>query len=434
MVAEPLERAVLSKVAWRLIPFMFILYIVAYLDRVNVSFAKLTMNKDLGFSDAVYGLGGGIFFIGYFLFEIPSNLILERVGARLWIARIMVTWGIISSAMMLVKGPASFYTLRFLLGAAEAGFFPGMILYLTYWFPARTRARAVSRFMTGIPIASVIGGPLSGLILEKMNGTAGWTGWQWLFLIEGVPAMALGFVVLAFLTDRPEKARWLAPDERTWLIEHLRREREQKERHQRQTLLGALSHPKVWLFCLLYFMLMINLYGVTLWLPQIIKQYLGLTNLQVGLISAVPYLVAAVGMVVIGRHSDRSGERRWHVTVPACAAALGLVLIFHLDSPVLVMLGLTLAAVGILGALGPFWALPTAFLSGTAAAGGIALVNSVGNLGGFVGPYAMGLIKSLTDSFVGGLITLAASLVIGALLALSVRHDKVLENSAFSRQ
>ncbi len=417
----------MTKVTRRLIPFMFLLYIVAFLDRVNVGFAALQMNEDLGFSEAVYGLGAGIFFVGYFLFEVPSNLILERIGARVWIARIMITWGIISMAMFLVQGPVSFYVLRFLLGIAEAGFFPGMILYLTYWFPARERARGVALFMTAVPIAGVIGSPLSGALLT-LDGLVGLAGWQILFLVEGLPAVILGFVVLFYLPDGPNDARWLDPEERGWLQEVLEREDRIKANHGEYTARQALTNGRVWLLCAIYFGIVTSLYGVTLWLPLIIEDFSGLGEFGVGLLGAVPYVAGAVGMVLFARRSDATGERRWHVAVAAFIASAGLVLTGLVGTvPALEMAALTLAALGIYSTLATFWSLPTAFLSGTAAAAGIALVNSFGNLGGFVGPYVVGRLSDTTGSYYTGLLLLAALVLVAGLLTLAVRHERSLE-------
>ncbi len=415
--AEAFQRSVPAKVTRRLVPFMFVLYVVAYLDRINVGFAALQMRRDLGFSEAVYGLGAGIFFVGYFLFEVPSNLILQRVGARRWIARIMVTWGAVSAATMLVRRAETFYLVRFLLGVSEAGFFPGMILYLTYWFPPDERGRAVARFMTATAVAGVLGGPLSGGLLA-LDGAAGLRGWQWLFLAEGVPAVCLGFIVLVVLPDGPADARWLEPAERRWLIEHVRAE---PQPHHAATLRTALVHPRVWLLAALYFALVNSFYGVSLWLPQIVQGFSGLGDTWVGVVSALPYLAAAVAMVLVGAHSDRTGERRWHVAVPALVGAAGLAAAAMLHAPLAAFAALVVAAVGIWSTLGPFWALPTAMLHGTGAAAGIALVNSIGNLGGFVGPYLIGLVKEETGSFAGGLWTLAGGLVVAALLALALR-------------
>jgi ACS family tartrate transporter-like MFS transporter len=380
------------------------------------------MKADLGFGDAVYGLGAGIFFLGYFVFEVPSNLILVRVGPRFWISRIMITWGLVSSAMMFVRDAPTFYALRFLLGVAEAGFFPGVILYLTHWFPAAQRARAVAQFMTATAMAGVIGGPVSGALLE-LDGLAGLRGWQWLFLVEGLPAVVLGGVVWWTLTDRPEQAVWLAPDQRAWLAARLAAERAATEERHGASLWRALAHPRVWSLGLLYFVLVLGIYGVSLWLPQMVAARVRAGELLIGILVAVPYAVAALAMVLVGGHSDRSAERRWHIAVPALLGAAGLAASAALEHPALALAGLCLAALGIWSALGPFWALPTAFLSGSAAAGGIALINSLGNLGGFVGPWVLGLLKEATGSFRAGLVFLAASLLVAALLALRVPRE-----------
>jgi ACS family tartrate transporter-like MFS transporter len=423
-----LGRVTLAKITRRLIPFMFLLYIVAFLDRVNVGFAALQMNEDLGFSDAVYGLGAGIFFIGYFLFEIPSNLIMERVGARIWIARIMFTWGIISAAMFLVTGPISFYVLRFLLGIAEAGFFPGMILYLTYWFPTRERARRTALFMSAIPIAGVIGSPLSGFILSASDEFAGLRGWQVMFLLEGIPAIILGFVVLRYLDNGPRQAEWLEPREREWLKDALDRENRIKSNHGEYTTRQAMTNGKVWLLCAVYFGVVTSVYGVSFWLPLIIEHLSGLGEFAVGLLTAIPYVAGAIGMVLFARHSDATGERRWHVAIAAFVGTIGLVLTGLVQvSPVLEMVMLTIAALGIYSTLATFWSLPTAFLSGTAAAAGIALINSVGNLGGFVGPYAVGYLSDATGTTYSGLLFLAALILVAGLLALLVKHERSLE-------
>jgi MFS transporter, ACS family, tartrate transporter len=410
----------------RLLPFLFVLYVVCFLDRVNLGFAALQMNQDLGFSPAVYGFGAGIFFLGYVLFEVPSNLVLARIGARRWIARIMITWGIIASAMMFIRGPLSLYTLRFLLGAAEAGFFPGMVYYLSNWYPPNERARAIARFMVAIPISSVLGGPISGALLG-LDGRLRLEGWQWLFLLEGLPAVFLGFVVLLYLTDRPEDATWLTPDERAWLTTHLAEERKRRERRHRLSVLQALSNPIVWQLGVL--LLLCNAFGVYvlgLWLPQIVRSLSGLSDFMVGVVTALPNLVAAVAMVLVGAHSDRTGERLLHISASAAAAAIGFLGSAYLHSPVLVVLALSLAAAGLLSSHGPFWPLPSVFLGGSAAAGGIALIVSVANLAGFVGPYVVGLLKGSSGSFQSGLLGLALASLAGAALALWLRRSSLL--------
>ncbi len=418
------KNGVVAKVTRRIIPYLFLCYIVNYLDRFNISYAALEMKGDLGFSDFVYGLGASMFFVGYVFFEIPSNLIMQRVGARLWIARIMISWGAVSTCTMLVKSHSLFYFLRFLLGVAEAGFFPGMIVYLTYWIPARERAKAFALFLTSTSLAGVFGGPISGALL-KMGGLFGLRGWQWLFLLEGIPAIGLGIVTLFYLDDKPEQAAWLSPAERGWLSEKMAQEHEEKQLSHSCTLIQALTHPRVWQLCLLYFSIIISFYGVAFWLPQIVKSFSRLSNAGVALISALPYLVASISMVIIANHSDRTKERRWHVAMPAYGGGLGLALsAYFLDQsqPAAAFLSLCLAASGIWSTLGPFWSLPTAFLSGTAAAGGIALINSIGNVGGFVGPYLIGFIKEATASFTNGLFVLSATLFVAGLIALSARE------------
>jgi len=411
------EAVLYSKLTRRLIPFMFLLYIVSYLDRINVGFAALQLNAALNFDPAVFGFGAGIFFIGYFIFEIPSNLIMQRVGARVWIARILVTWGVISSAMMFVRGPLTFYILRFLLGLAEAGFFPGMILYLTYWFPAEARGRAVARFMTATAMAGVIGGPVSGLLL-KMNGISGLAGWQWLFLVEGLPAVVLGFVTLIYLPNDPKGAAWLSAEEKEWIEAKLAAEHQHVLQHGHVSLGGAISSGRVWTLSFIYFSVIISFYGISLWLPQIVQSFSGMTDLMVGFTSAIPYLAAAIGMVIIGRSSDNSGERPKHVAASALVGAAGLMAAAFLKAPVAELAALAVAAVGIWGTLGPFWAMSSRILAGTAAAAGIALINSIGNLGGFAGPYLIGLVRSRTNSFTGALIALAVFPLVGALVTL----------------
>jgi ACS family tartrate transporter-like MFS transporter len=421
-----LGRATLAKVTRRLLPFLFVLYVVCFLDRVNLGFAALQMNQDLGFSPAVYGFGAGIFFLGYILFEVPSNLILARVGARRWIARIMITWGIIASAMMLIRGPLSLYALRFLLGAAEAGFFPGMVYYLSNWYPANQRARAIAQFMVAIPVSSVLGGPISGALLG-LDGKLGLEGWQWLFVLEGLPAVVLGLVVLAYLTDRPEQAAWLSAEERAWLTAHLGEEREQRERRYSLSVAQALLNPTIWQLGLL--LLLCNAFGVYvlgLWLPQIVRSLSGLSDFMVGVVTTVPNLVAAVAMVLVGAHSDRTGERLLHISAAATVAAIGFLGSAFLQSPVLIVLALSLAAAGLLSSHGPFWPLPSVFLGGSAAAGGIALVVSIANLAGFAGPYVIGLLKGASGSFQSGLVGLALASLGGAALALWMRRFRLL--------
>ncbi len=424
MAATP-EKSACAKVTRRLIPFLMLLYVVAWFDRVNVGFAALQMNHDLGFSSSVFGFGAGVFFIGYALFEVPSNLVLARVGARRWIARIMVTWGLVSVAMMFVRGPLSFYALRFVLGVAEAGFLPGVIYYLGQWYPRAERARAISWFMVGIPLSTVLGAPLAGLLLG-LNGWHGLAGWQWLYLLEGLPAVLLGFVVLKVLPDTPAEARWLSREEQQWLARQMAAEHTDTSARHGFGLRQALLHPTVWLLGFVLFACQCGSYGLTLWIPQIVRGLSAQSDLLVGFISALPYIAAAIGMVLLGWSSDRSGERFWHVALPSLFGAAGFAASAFLHSPVLAMLALTVAAVGDLGSRGPVWALPGRFLSGSALAGGIALINTLGSLGGFVGPYAVGLVKDATGSFTGGLLLLALMLVTSAVATLWLKRAAVL--------
>jgi D-galactonate transporter len=410
--SDALEKAAYSKVTWRLIPFLFLCYVVAYLDRVNVGFAKLQMLSDLKFSDTVYGLGAGIFFIGYFLFEVPSNIILHRTGARVWIARIMVTWGIISSAMMFVTTPAMFYVLRFLLGVAEAGFFPGIILYLTYWFPSARRARVVALFMTAIALSGVVGGPLSGWIMQSFSGVNGWAGWQWMFLLEGIPSIVVGVCVFFYLDDSIAQAKWLSNAEKKLLIDNISRDEGARTDH---SLMQVFSNGRVGI----YFCFIMGLYGISFWLPQLIKTAGVKDVLDVGLLTMIPYALAAAAMVLASRSSDRTGERRFHTAGAGFVGGVGLVLSGLFGGDVmLAMAALSLATMGILTSLPLFWTLPTSMLRGAAAAAGIALINSVGNLAGFVSPFLVGSIKDATGSTTAGLYVLAASLFVGGVLVL----------------
>jgi ACS family tartrate transporter-like MFS transporter len=405
----------------RLVPFLFFLYVIAYLDRVNVGFAKTEIKNALHFSDGVYGMGAGIFFIGYFLFEVPSNILLERFGARLWIARIMFTWGVVSSLMMFIHNQWWFYGLRFLLGFAEAGFFPGVILYLTFWFTRAERARIIAQFMTANMVALIFGSPISAQLLKVHGG--GLQGWQWLFLLEGLPAVFIAFVVLAYLPNGPADARWLAPRQRKWLTERLRNEDRVHARHD-LTLFQSLADPRVAHMSALYLALVIGMYGFTFWLPTLIKSFDGVYLKQAGWITPLPYIVTAFGMVAIGAHSERHRERRLHVVYSALLGSAGLAAgAFLVHTPVLCLIALAVAATGMWGTLGPFWGLSTSFLAGTAAAGAIALINSVGNLGGFVGPYVIGFFEPSKIGFTPGLLFLATSMFIAALLAVGTRKE-----------
>jgi D-galactonate transporter len=400
-------------------------YFVAYLDRVNVSFAAVTMNNDLGLSASAFGFGAGIFFVAYFVFEVPSNLFLERVGARKWIARIMFTWGLLSGGMAFIVGEKSFYLVRVLLGIAEAGFFPGIIFYLTLWFPAVYRARIVGYFMAAIPLSTVVGAPLSGLLLG-LDGFMGTKGWQWLFILEAAPALVLSVVVFLFLTDRPAAAAWLEPEERAWLVGRLDQERKQREMARHYSVTQALLNPKVLALSLVYFGAVSTNYGMSFFLPQIVKAF-GLSNIQTGLVAALPYVVGTTSIVWWGRRSDRKLERRFHLAFPLFVASAGIAVSTAFDDPTMKMVALSVAGFGIFGCLPVFWTFPAAFLSGAAAAGGIALINSIGNLAGFAGPYAMGRIKDITGSYTVGLLSLSAAGLVAMIIVLCLHSDHALE-------
>ncbi len=412
--APAIERRTIAKVSWRLLPLVALGYCIAYIDRSNISVAALTMNQDLGFSAYLYGWGAGTFFFGYFLFEIPSNLILEKIGARIWIARIMITWGIISGLMAIVTGPTSFLVIRFLLGAAEAGFFPGMILYLTYWFPAEYRGRVISTLFVAQPVANAIASIASAEILG-MDGMLGVKGWQWIFIIEAVPAVLLGLVVLSIMTDRPARADWLADDERNWLQARLDSERRAVESAGGMTWTRALADPRVLALSAIYFMSVTANYGIVFFMPQIIKG-IGLSNTMTGWVSAVPYIIGTIGLIAWGWSSDRNNERRWHLIVASTLGALGLAFAGWSGASYWALLGMSAATVGIYGSRTAFWPMPSIFLTGTAAAGAIAMINAIGNLGGSVGPLVVGWIKDSTQSFTAGLYFLAGCSLIAAVI------------------
>jgi len=422
-----IEDRTIARASARLVPFLILCFFVAYLDRVNVGFAALTMNRDLGLSAAAYGFGAGVFFITYSLFEVPSNLLLERMGARRWIARIMLTWGILSGATAFIQGETSFYAVRMLLGIAEAGFFPGIIFYLTLWFPAVYRARIIGAFLAAVPLATVIGAPVSGLLLG-FDGVMGLRGWQWLFLLEAVPALILSVVVFFYLTDRPADAAWLAPEERAWLVSRLRQEQQKRESVRTYNVVQALCNPKVLALSLVYFGAVANNYGLSFFLPQIVKAFGG-SNAQAGVVTAIPYVAGAIGAVWWGRHSDATRERRFHLVAALLLGSIGIAVSTAIEDPVLKIAVLCAAGFGIFGSLPVFWTLPTAFLGGAAAAGGIALINSIGNLAGFVAPFVVGSIKDATGGFTGGLLCVSAASLVAAMIVLVLDHDRSLEHA-----
>ncbi|NYF88214.1 MFS transporter [Tunturiibacter empetritectus] len=417
-------RALYSKITWRLIPYIFLLYIVAYLDRVNVGFAAYDLQRDLHFSNTVYGTGAGIFFLGSVLFDLPSNLMLTRVGARMWIARIMISWGVISTCMMFMHSKESFYVLRFLLGVSEAGFFPGMIIYLTYWFPTQERARAVAKFMTATSLAGVVGGPLSSYLL-KLDGVGGLAGWQWLFVSEGVPTVLLGISVLFVLKDGPANAGWLRPEERTWLEGELQRDKELSGASTHHRLLDAFRLPALWVLAGVYFVSQVGVYIVNLWMPLILQSFSHGGDRDAILIAryaTFPYLAAAAMTVVVGWSSDKRKERRWHIAGCLTLSAVGFAWAAWAHALVVALCAMTLAAIGLWSMMGPFWTLATSMLSGTAAAGAVAILQMVGGVGGFAGPYMTGRLRDATQSFTGGLYLISAMALGAAGLALVARN------------
>lgn len=419
---DRLESAVISQLMWRLMPFLFLLYIVAYLDRINVGFGILQMRGQLGLSDRVYGRAAGIFFAGYFFFQLPSNLLLEKFGVRRWITLIMVLWGVISCLMIFIRGPVSFYSMRFLLGAAEAGFFPGIILYMKRWFPARARARAVAWFMTANPLAGVVGSPVSGALLG-LHG-AGLSGWQWMFIIEGLPAIALGAVVFLTLSDWPAEAHWLEAEKREWLLQTLELEHQAEAAVPQTSFWTVLLSGRMWLLSLVYFGVSTTMYGITLWLPSVIRSLSGLSYFWTGVVAVLPFLVTVIVMVLVGVRSDRTGERRWHTAVPAFIAGAGLALAGYGSTTAVVVAGLAIGMAFAEGMCGPFWALATSSMAGLSAAAGIAMINSLANLGGYFGPDIIGVFRALSGGFRGGLLAIAATVTLSGVVALVVGRGR----------
>ncbi|WP_217446861.1 MFS transporter [Cupriavidus basilensis] len=415
-IDRDIEKRAYSKVFWRIMPFLMLCYVIAYLDRVNVGFAKLQMAQDLAFSETVFGLGAGLFFIGYFLFEVPSNLLMHKLGARVWIARIMITWGIISALFVFVKTPTTFYIMRFLLGLAEAGFYPGVILYLTYWYPANRRARMIALFMSGIPVAGMLGNPLSGWIMDAFHDYGGMRGWQWMFLIEALPALLIGIVTVFVLKNGIDQAPWLDANEKRVLKRNIEEDARQAGASGTGHSLGAVfKDSRVWWMCLIYFCFVTGQYALTFWMPTLVKTSGVTGNLNIGLLSAIPFICAIVVMNFLGHSADARRERRWHLIVPALMGAVGFAIAASFThNTVVAIAALSLAAAGVLTCAPLFWSLPTAFLSGLAAASGIAVVNSVGNLAGFVAPYMVGYLTDLTHSTQSSMYVLSAMLVLGA--------------------
>jgi MFS transporter, ACS family, tartrate transporter len=422
--AFSIEASATRKVKNHIIPWIIVLYIVAFLDRVNTGYAALTMNKALGITADAFGLVAGIFFIGYFIFEVPSNMLLHKVGARIWIARILISWGIVAMLTAIAENVTHLYIFRFLLGAAEAGFFPGIILYITFWFRGKDQARAVALFMTALALSNIIGAPLSGLILDHVHW-GGFASWRWLYVLEGVPAVICGILTFYLLPDRPNDAKWLTEKEKSWLNGELEKERKAKMGKHALTLGQVFKNGRVWLLSMIYLCIVIGLYGIGFWMPQIIKALSSVfSNTTVGFLTMIPYIVGAVAMIWIGRRSDRTMERRWHAALPPLLAAVGMVLLGQTSSPVWSIILLSIVTAGIYSFFGPFWALPGLFLTEASAAVGIAIINSVGNLGGFIGPYLIGDVKKATGSVYGGLVVLAVFLVLGTVLILAMKKQK----------
>jgi ACS family tartrate transporter-like MFS transporter len=412
---------------WRLMPFLFLLYVVAYLDRINVSFGVLQMRGQLGLSERAIGRAGGMFFVGYFFFQLPSNLVLEKLGVRRWISALMIAWGIISCLMILIRGPVSFYLMRFLLGAAEAGFFPGIILYMKRWFPANARARAVAWFMTANPLAGILGSPISGALLGLHKG--GLAGWQWMFLIEGLPAIILGAVVFWTLADTPHEAHWLSGEERTWLLDKLSQERQGDTGSALSGIWSVIFSARIWILSVVYFGVSTTMYGVTLWLPSVIRSLSGLSYFWTGVVALLPFLVTTVVMVLVGIHSDRKQERRWHTALSAFAAAAGLVAAAYGSSTVIVVAGIGIGLAFAEAMVGPFWALATTRMTGLSAAAGIAVINSLANLGGYFGPDIIGLFRTANGGFRGGLLAIAGTVTLSGIAALIVGRTSATQRS-----
>lgn len=425
MHQSELETTTLKKVSRRIIPYIFVLYIIAFLDRVNIGYAALEMNKDLGLTASVMGLISGIFFIGYFLFEVPSNMLMHRVGARKWIGRIMITWGFVVIITAWVQNANHLYILRFLLGVAEAGFFPGIILYITYWFRAKDRARVVALFMTALAASNIIGAPLSTWIMDHVH-IAGMAGWRWIFVAEGIPAVIIGITALFYLTDRPEQAKWLTKEEKDWLISELKKDNLGKEKNQHSGLKDVLANPRVWRLAFIYLTLVTGLYGIGFWMPTIIKSLsTTLSNTQVGLVTMIPYIIGGIAMVWWGRRSDRTGERKMHTALPPLVGAIGMMGCGLTTNPILSIIMMTIAIFGIYSIFGPFWAIPSLFLTEFEAAVGIALISSIGNLGGFIGPYAIGFVSDATGKVEMGLYFLSFMLIICFLLVITIKKEQV---------
>jgi MFS transporter, ACS family, tartrate transporter len=421
-MTSEIHKRTMSKVSRHLIPFMILMFLINFLDRVNIGFAALDMNRDLGLSPSTYGLAAGILFIGYVAFEIPSNLILQRVGARVWLARIMITWGVLATSMAFVFDVHSLFTVRALIGVAEAGFFPGLVFYMMRWFPAEERAKAITIFMLGNPISVIVGGPMSTAILQYSHGFGGFAGWQWLFIIEGIPAVIIGVAALFWLTEHPRDANWLEADEREWLSEKIAEENRAKAGTGRSParVRDVFVHGPTLAFAFSKFCVLLAFFGITLWLPQIVRSFGSMSTIEIGAVSALPYVFSALASIVIGRHSDKTGERKWHIALPAFFGAIGFIVASVTANPWIAIAGLCVAATGLWVSNTVFWTLPASMLSGTTAAAGIAFINAAGNLGGFAGPYMTGWIREVTHSYVWALAALGGALALSGIVILIV--------------
>jgi MFS transporter, ACS family, tartrate transporter len=429
VAVESIAAKTIQKLLRKIIPYVFVLYIVAFLDRINISFAALTMNKALAITSQQFGLLSGIFFFGYFLFEVPSNLLLHRIGARIWIARILITWGIVSMLTAFAQSAVHLYILRFLLGVAEAGFFPGILLYLTYWFRQREQARVVALFMSALAVSSIVGAPASGLILDHVDWF-GISSWRWLFILEAAPAIVFGVLTYHLLPSRPAEAGFLTSEEREWITSELAQDEQQKLEQHKLSAVRALAHGRVWHLALVYFTFITGEYSVLVWMPQIVKSLFSRqSNTVIGVLVMIPHLVGLVVMILVSRNSDRSLERRYHAAIPAIVAAIGVLSLTATYSPLLSMALLSLILPGLYSFFGPFWSLPRQFLSGFSAASGIALINAMGNLGGFVGPYAIGVINQKTGALRGGYVVVGASLVLSAVFAMLLPRETRLRSA-----
>jgi MFS transporter, ACS family, tartrate transporter len=425
------ENKTVKKIQWRILPFIILLYFIAMLDRTNLSYVSTHMSKDLGLTSAQFGLVAGIFFIGYFLFEVPSNILMQKFGARKWIARILITWGIVAACTSFVQNETHLYILRFILGVMEAGFFPGIILYLTYWFRAKDRAKVTSTFMLGLPLAYIFGAPVSGLILDHIHWM-GISSWRWMFFLEGIPAVLLGIVTLFLLLDKPDEAKWLSDKEKAWIKNELEKEKQaiNKNSKYNKSTAKAIFGPMIWLLAVIYFSKTLAIYGVGFFAPQIINSFTeGLSSTTVGLITAIPYIFASICMILWGRHSDKTNERRWHIAIPIGITALALIAFGFTKNPILIIALLCIINGATFSLYGPFWTLPSLFLTGTSAAAGIAAVNSIANLGGFVGPYVLGAVNDATGSVYGGLVVIAAICILALIIILCLRFDKQEANN-----